>query len=315
MIPLLLLAALGSAQAASKKDLQAQIDALQAEVNQQQAIIVELQNDQADAQSALSSCRADSADRDQIWASQVNQVYELSAGLARISSELAAPVKKGTKPDPRITTLQGEIQTLSGQVDELRQTYKTPASEEQAAATALLDEANDLYDAGDVEGARQRLATLQERYGNTRAMAGAKKLQSNIDIIGLQPGEPPVIQWFSDPYVMADHRVTVVVFWEAWCPHCKRELPRLAQLEPGWAKRGVGLLGLTRITKSSTPDTVRAFIKDNDIHFAMAQESGDWAKRFGVTGIPAAAVVVDGAVVWRGHPAQLTDETITRWAP
>jgi hypothetical protein len=35
---------------------------------------------------------------------------------------------------------------------------------------------------------------------------------------------------------------------------------------------------------------------------------------YAVTGIPAAAVVKGGKVVWRGHPAQLTDEVLTKLA-
>jgi len=315
MTTLLLLAALGSAEAASKKDLQAQIDALQGMVNAQQQIVIELQNQLSSQRAELTSCQEDNAERDERSSAQVDRVDALSAELARVSGELAAPVKKGTKPDPRVAAAQAELQTLSTHLSELRATYQAPSAVHEAEAAALLKEANDLNRAGDTEGARARLDQIRQQYGDTRAIPGASKLQSQLDVIGMQPGEPPVVQWFSDPYVMADHRVTVVVFWEAWCPHCKREMPRLAQLEGGWSKRGVGVLGVTRITRSSTPDTVRAFLKDNDIHFANAQESGAWTELFGVSGIPAAAVVVDGKVVWRGHPASLDDATISRWAP
>ena len=45
----------------------------------------------------------------------------------------------------------------------------------------------------------------------------------------------------------------------------------------------------------------------------MAKESGDASKAFGVSGIPAAAVVKDGKVVWRGHPGRLTEQMIESW--
>ena len=38
------------------------------------------------------------------------------------------------------------------------------------------------------------------------------------------------------------------------------------------------------------------------------------SQHFNVSGIPAAAVVKDGKIVWRGHPARLTDEMIQGWA-
>jgi hypothetical protein len=34
---------------------------------------------------------------------------------------------------------------------------------------------------------------------------------------------------------------------------------------------------------------------------------------FGVRGIPAAAVVKDGQIVWRGHPARITEDMLKGW--
>ena len=46
----------------------------------------------------------------------------------------------------------------------------------------------------------------------------------------------------------------------------------------------------------------------------MAKEDGQkMSDRFGVKGIPAAAVVKNGKVVWRGHPARIKDEMIDGW--
>ena len=50
------------------------------------------------------------------------------------------------------------------------------------------------------------------------------------------------------------------------------------------------------------------------VSYPIAKESGDaLSKHFGVRGIPAAAMVKDGKVVWRGHPARLTDDMIEGW--
>jgi hypothetical protein len=37
------------------------------------------------------------------------------------------------------------------------------------------------------------------------------------------------------------------------------------------------------------------------------------ASHFGVSGIPAAAVVKGGKVVWRGHPARLSEQMLKDW--
>ncbi len=42
-------------------------------------------------------------------------------------------------------------------------------------------------------------------------------------------------------------------------------------------------------------------------------ETGKLTEYFNVSGIPAAAVVKDGKIVWRGHPIRLTDEMLKNW--
>ena len=47
--------------------------------------------------------------------------------------------------------------------------------------------------------------------------------------------------------------------------------------------------------------------------YPTAKENGDLSKHFNVSGIPAAAVVKGGKVVWRGHPGRLNDSMIDGW--
>jgi len=59
---------------------------------------------------------------------------------------------------------------------------------------------------------------------------------------------------------------------------------------------------------------VTAFLSEQKVTYPIAKEQGDsMSKAYGVKGIPAAAVVKDGKVVWRGHPAKLTDDMIKGW--
>ena len=56
------------------------------------------------------------------------------------------------------------------------------------------------------------------------------------------------------------------------------------------------------------------FIAENKVTYPIAKEQGDeMSKAFNVSGIPAAAVVKNGTVVWRGHPARLDDAKISGW--
>ena len=61
-------------------------------------------------------------------------------------------------------------------------------------------------------------------------------------------------------------------------------------------------------TNSSTE-----FIKDNKVTYPTAKENGDLSKHFNVSGIPAAAVVKGGKIIWRGHPGRLNDSMIDGW--
>ena len=60
-------------------------------------------------------------------------------------------------------------------------------------------------------------------------------------------------------------------------------------------------------------DSVQAFIDENDITFPMAKEDGTLSAHFAVGGIPAVAVVQDGRVIWRGHPARVNSTLIESW--
>ena len=106
---------------------------------------------------------------------------------------------------------------------------------------------------------------------------------------------------------------TLLVFWEEWCPHCKREVPKMQALYSGLKDDGLQVVGLTKITRSSTEEKVTSFIAEKEIAYPVAKETGELSQYFNVSGIPAAAVLKDGKVVWRGHPAQLNEAKLKAW--
>jgi hypothetical protein len=74
---------------------------------------------------------------------------------------------------------------------------------------------------------------------------------------------------------------------------------------------GLNLIGLTKVSRNSTDEQVEAFISDNKLSYPMAKENaGTLSKRFAVSGVPAAAVIKDGKIIWRGHPNRLTEAFI-----
>ena len=51
-------------------------------------------------------------------------------------------------------------------------------------------------------------------------------------------------------------------------------------------------------------------IREKGVTYPIGKEDGTLTTRFAVKGIPAAALVRNGKVIWRGHPARLTDAQI-----
>jgi thiol-disulfide isomerase/thioredoxin len=132
-----------------------------------------------------------------------------------------------------------------------------------------------------------------------------------------KPAPPPlnVEKWYRGEGESLDlsNGVNLFVFWEEWCPHCKREVPKLQATYDKFRDSGLDVVALTKITKSSTEEKVTGFIETNSLNFPIAKERGDVSRYFNVSGIPAAAVVKDGQVIWRGHPGSLNDAMIEKW--
>lgn len=218
--------------------------------------------------------------------------------------------------------LQAEVASSRAELaaceDNLSRAQNAHRNQEQAdakaeeAANALYSQANDAMGRGDVDAARQALDELQKNYGDTRVASRASRLAKELAVVGMTAPPVEVDYWFQGS-VDVNSGTTLVVFWEAWCPHCRRELPNLDETYERLGPEGLKVVGFTKITKSSTEASVRDFIAENEIGFPLAKETGTLTTAYSVSGIPAAAVVKDGVVVWRGHPARLSDETLRGW--
>ncbi len=194
---------------------------------------------------------------------------------------------------------------------------KQPAaanSPEEQAAAELLKAASKAVEQMNYDEAKAKLAELKEKYPQTRAARAATRLDTELAVIGKPATEFQVEKWHSGKATVGEGKAQLLVFWEVWCPHCKREVPKLVDTYEKYKGQGLSVVGLTKQTRGVTDDQVKQFIADNKISYPIAKEQGDaMSQYYGVRGIPAAAVIKDGKVVWRGHPARLTDEMIQSW--
>jgi thiol-disulfide isomerase/thioredoxin len=191
-----------------------------------------------------------------------------------------------------------------------------PSASYEAEAQALIQEVIQATDQGDPELARAKLAEVRTRYGASKVAGQATYFANEIDVIGKGvPSDWGISSWFQgkDTIDLSGKPTTLVVFWEEWCPHCRDEMPKLQSFYAAHRKQGLQILGLTKVTQTSTDDKVTAFLKQGGIEFPVGKESGVPSAYFNVKGIPAAALVKDGKIVWRGHPIRLTPEILKRW--
>ena len=216
--------------------------------------------------------------------------------------------------------LEQKVADLEKKVAELekRPAAAMPAGaanpEAESKAAELLKAATKASEEGNYDEAKKKLAELKSKFGSTRAAKAAARLDSELAVIGKDAGGMEVEKWFQGDLASLEEGTTLLVFWEVWCPHCKREVPKLAETFNKFNGKGLNMVGLTKMTRDISEEQVKSFLADNKVNYPIAKEKGDsMSQHFGVRGIPAAAVVKNGKVVWRGHPARLNDQMIEGW--
>lgn len=186
------------------------------------------------------------------------------------------------------------------------------ADPNEQTAQNLLREATGDMEGGNYDAAKAKIDKIVGEFGGTRAARSAARVKMELDVIGKDAPALATEKWYQG--AEGDSKATLLVFWEVWCPHCRREVPKLEETFKKYGSQGLGVVGLTKQTRDITDEQVTEFIKENNISYPVAKEAGQsMSDAFGVRGVPAAAVVKDGKVVWRGHPARIDDAMIEGW--
>lgn len=219
--------------------------------------------------------------------------------------------------EQRVADLEEDVTELQAKVEEAAKAparaERGPSSGDEEKAAGLLRSANTAVAAMDYDEAKEKLDELTSKYPSTRAARSSRRLASELAVIGTDAGELEVEKWYQGETTMDAGKATLVVFWEVWCPHCRREVPALQATWEKYQDDGLNMVAVTKITKSATEEKVTSFVDEQGLTYPSAKETGTMSARFGVRGIPAAAVVKDGKVVWRGHPARLNDKMFESW--
>ena len=189
-----------------------------------------------------------------------------------------------------------------------------PTAAEEAEAQKIYGEINEALASGDMDTAKAKTEVCLKDFGRTKTASRCIRIKQELDVVGKSVDNPTVEKWFvGDGEVDLQSGTTLVVFWEVWCPHCQREVPELEATHNKFKGKGLEVVGLTKITKSATEEKVADFVADQGVTYRMAKEDGSTSQAFAVSGIPAAAVVKDGKVLWRGHPGRLNDDMLEKF--
>lgn len=181
------------------------------------------------------------------------------------------------------------------------------------AARRLFDEGIGHLEAGRFDEARSVFGRIADRARSEEARYYAMDYLARAQALG---GPVPALDaqaWLQGDAVDWSKGTVLAVFWEAWCPHCRREVPALQAVHEAWGPKGLQLVGLTRLSRDETAETALSFAKGEGVTYPIAHIGDAAADALGISGIPAAVVVQDGLVVWSGHPAELEADDYARW--
>lgn len=93
----------------------------------------------------------------------------------------------------------------------------------------------------------------------------------------------PVLQWVDAPAWAAAgtasgfDRPTIVVFWEPWCPYCKRHNARIEQLYQSPLAQNIRILGAST---DPSQDKLRAYMQTHQFHFPVAMVTAAFRAQF-----------------------------------
>ncbi|HJN78161.1 MAG TPA: redoxin domain-containing protein [Myxococcota bacterium] len=223
-------------------------------------------------------------------------------------------------PKAEVDELSARVEALEKRVEavESRPASSTasagPTAAEEAEAQKIYGEINESLAAGDMETAKAKTDVCLKDYGRTKTASRCIRIKQELDVVGKSVDNPAVEKWFvGDGDIDLQNGTTLLVFWEVWCPHCQREVPELQATHAKYQGKGLEVVALTKITKSATEEKVADFVSESGVTYRVAKEDGSTSSAFAVSGIPAAAVVKDGEVLWRGHPGRLNDEMLEKF--
>jgi TolA-binding protein/peroxiredoxin len=167
----------------------------------------------------------------------------------------------------------------------------------------------------DVEGAEKALREIMDRYPETSLAGKARQKLEGLELVGSQAPPLQIKEWIGEAPPEGDlyrGKLTLLSFWAIWCPHCKRNIPKIERLLETYATKGVSVVGVTREKEGQGVDKIKEFIDSHPMDYPTGvDDDGKTSQEMAVKSIPCiVAVDSQGRIRWHGHPDRLSGKVI-----
>lgn len=179
------------------------------------------------------------------------------------------------------------------------------AQAREEEAKLRLAEVHAAVRAGRAGDAKAGLLGLLTDYAGTQAADRASGMAEELSVVGERAPTLERVDWLQGEGDLSSSKATIVVFWEVWCPYCRRFVPEVQDHLDALAGEGLGVVSLTQVSRDTSAEEILDFAASEGLTFPIGVGDAPLYEVFMVSGIPAAAVVQDGEIVWRGHPVDL----------
>jgi len=170
---------------------------------------------------------------------------------------------------------------------------------------------------GDMDAAERTFGEITDRYPKNRMAQKARSRLEGIGLVGYTAAPLEIQEWIGDPPPEIKDlkgKATLLNFWAIWCPHCKRNIPKIGKLANKFSDVGLNVVGVSRERKNFEAEKIREYIRTHPMHFPTGIDNGaKTSTAYAVSSIPR-IVVVDarGKVRWHGHPDYITEKVILK---
>ena len=167
----------------------------------------------------------------------------------------------------------------------------------------------------DLEGAEKDFKEVTVRYPETSLARKAQQKLEGIDLVGSQAPPLQVKEWIGEaPPEGGVYRgkLTLLSFWAIWCPHCKRNIPKIEELLETYSPTGLSVVGVTQEKEGQGVEKIREYVDSHPMDYPTAvDDDGKTSQEMAVKSIPCVvAVDSQGRIRWHGHPDYLSGRVI-----